>query len=284
MNLERSWKNLTVFILAFLFVNFLKVYQEKPDSFTKNNSSEIKFCENKAVNYESEASDKMILIPVLIWGPNNQLQGFRESVFIAKALNRSIAAPLFHPNWNQHSFTAEASLRLDIQSLSEITSMINPVEVSKLCDGVVTAIFETRDNGDNHLHIVLEYYGLILDDKVEIFNNWYKKKQHKNLEWSEEYQNGKFTDAINKEILKENFTTNKKCAILMFPWSTILHQDISNQALLDEKQRKPEFKEMIEIIDHTRRPDFLRKAVAKFLREHKIRKFAVMHWRYDIVS
>ena len=35
------------------------------------------------------------IIPVFTYGPNNQLHGFRESIFMAIKLNRSIIAPPF---------------------------------------------------------------------------------------------------------------------------------------------------------------------------------------------
>jgi len=31
-----------------------------------------------------------VLVPVVIYGPNNQYQGFRESIMIAKILNRKV--------------------------------------------------------------------------------------------------------------------------------------------------------------------------------------------------
>ena len=91
---------------------------------------------------------------------------------------------------------------------------------------------------------------------------------------------------INKEKVRKYFSTEKKCAVLLSPWSTIPDQDILDQAKLEKENRKEEFNEMIEIVDHTRRPKFIRKAVEKFLKQQKIEigKFAVMHWRYDPVG
>ncbi|CBY08169.1 unnamed protein product [Oikopleura dioica] len=231
-------------------------------------------CDEDPINYETQALNKNILIPMLVWGPNNQLQGFRESVYIAKALNRSIAAPLFFPNWNNKGLprTLEAPMRLNLKSLTEIMSVINPAEVSNLCDGSVTAIFKTRNNGDgSHFQATLDYYGVKIDEHAEEF--WFDRNK---------YQNGKFIDAIDKHALRQYYSTDKKCAILSFPWSSIQDKDISKQALLPKKSRDENFNDMIEIIDHTRRPKFVRRAVAKFLEEYKVSEFALMHWRYDM--
>jgi hypothetical protein len=50
--------------------------------------SEIKE-ENKQEILRKEKNPK-ILIPAVIYGPNNQYQGFRESIMIAKILNRKV--------------------------------------------------------------------------------------------------------------------------------------------------------------------------------------------------
>jgi hypothetical protein len=165
--------------------NLYSIEYEKSDFLESWNSSSLEhastnfnFCGEDEINYESDAQNRNILIPMLVWGPNNQLQGFRESVYIAKALNRSIAAPLFFPNWNQQSSLPriEASMRLNIQSLTEIASVINPAEVSYLCGGVVSAIFKTRNNGDNsHFQATLDYYGVKIDDKAEEL--WFDKNK-----------------------------------------------------------------------------------------------------------
>lgn len=44
------------------------------------------------------------LIPVLTYGPNNQLRGFRETIFLALKLNRTIVPPPFY----KHSRTDES--------------------------------------------------------------------------------------------------------------------------------------------------------------------------------
>ena len=36
------------------------------------------------------------LIPILTYGPNNQLRGFRETIFLALKLNRTIVPPPFY--------------------------------------------------------------------------------------------------------------------------------------------------------------------------------------------
>ena len=45
--------------------------------------------EQKEEEHEAERNPR-VLVPVVIDGPNNQYQGFRESIMIAKILNRKV--------------------------------------------------------------------------------------------------------------------------------------------------------------------------------------------------
>ena len=45
--------------------------------------------EQKEEEQEAERNPK-VLVPIVIYGPNNQYQGFRESIMIAKILNRKV--------------------------------------------------------------------------------------------------------------------------------------------------------------------------------------------------
>ena len=49
--------------------------------------------------FAREIKNTKILIPVLIYGPNNQYQGFRESLIIAKILDRKV-----NENSKKHKF------------------------------------------------------------------------------------------------------------------------------------------------------------------------------------
>ena len=55
------------------------------------------------------------LIPVLTYGPNNQLRGFRETIFLAIKLNRTIIPPPFY----KHSRTDESKNDGDEGNLSD---------------------------------------------------------------------------------------------------------------------------------------------------------------------
>ena len=180
------------------------LYLQVPNTLTYQYSFSI------SIYAEPTPEDEKILIPLLPWGPNNQLQGFRESIYFAKTLGRSLAVPLFFPNWNQQGLpsTIDASMRLDIHSLSEYVHLIDPKDVSRICDGVATAVLKTRNDEDYpHKISALNFYD------IEIAKN------AKNFSMNNEiYKEGKFIDGIDKEKIKEYFSTDEKCAILDYWW------------------------------------------------------------------
>jgi hypothetical protein len=230
-------------------------------------------CEDVSINYDDieEEENKKLLIPLLVWGPNNQLQGFRESVYFANALGRSLAAPVFFPNWNQHSSKVPAQMRLEIFSLLDIASIVDPSKIASFCQNKVTANLKTRRNGDQaHLKAALDFYGVEIDSNAEVLSVPAKK-----------YGAAQFTAGIDKSKIKEFFDSDEKCAILYFPWNTIDIEEISRQALLENNERSADYNEIFEIIKHTRRPVYVREAAVKFLRESKIDDFVSIHWRYD---
>ena len=46
--------------------------------------------EEQELEKQEQEQNPRVLVPVVIYGPNNQYQGFRESIMIAKILNRKV--------------------------------------------------------------------------------------------------------------------------------------------------------------------------------------------------
>jgi len=66
------------------------------------------------------------LIPILEWGPNNQLRGFMESIYIAIQLNRTLIVP---PFFKHHSDST--LLSHETQDALHPNKRIDPFLVSK---------------------------------------------------------------------------------------------------------------------------------------------------------
>ena len=53
-----------------------------------------------------ETRNDRFLIPLIAWGPNNQLRGFREAAILAVKLNRTLCIP---PFFKHHSDSTSAA-------------------------------------------------------------------------------------------------------------------------------------------------------------------------------
>ena len=77
------------------------------------------------VSYSPQVSEKRILISVNMGGPNNQIWGLREGLYLSQLLDRSFVAPLFfrHFTTGGHFFT-DPSVFIDLENLSRQESSI----------------------------------------------------------------------------------------------------------------------------------------------------------------
>ena len=94
-----------------------------------------------------------LLIPVVIYGPNNQYQGFRESIMIAKILNRKVIILAFYkskfniqiaiPPFFKH-YTSKGSHQIpphevfDMSSIYSLSQVAERIEISTSCPGKKT--------------------------------------------------------------------------------------------------------------------------------------------------
>lgn len=112
----------------------------------------------EGVNWEEIVEPKYkldpnkFLIPVFTYGPNNQLHGFRETVFMAIKLNRTVILPPFFKHVRndatveQQNEIVPAYLRLDVGKLRETVSLSPPETVAGSCDRRFDAFFTTRSS------------------------------------------------------------------------------------------------------------------------------------------
>ena len=91
------------------------------------------------------------LTPVLTYGPNNQLRGFRETVWLAIKLNRSIVVPPFFKHDRTDGMKKQAGIippvhRIDIEKLGRLVPVVSSEMMSNLCDkpGKFDVFFNTR--------------------------------------------------------------------------------------------------------------------------------------------
>lgn len=129
----------------------LEIFEEK--STEKQTCSIIEGVDWKTpVEPKYKLDPNRFLIPVFTYGPNNQLHGFRETVFMAIKLNRTVILPPFFKHVRNDATVESqneivpAFLRLDVAKLRETVSLLPPEIVAEACNRRFDAFFTTRSS------------------------------------------------------------------------------------------------------------------------------------------
>uniref|UniRef100_H2YJH6 Uncharacterized protein n=1 Tax=Ciona savignyi TaxID=51511 RepID=H2YJH6_CIOSA len=86
------------------------------------------------------------LLPILKNGPNNQLSGLRDSIYISIRLNRTIVLPRFfkHRTDDAKEGTVYPRHRIDLQRLQKLIHYVTMDEFRNKSGGTIDAIFRVR--------------------------------------------------------------------------------------------------------------------------------------------
>jgi len=251
---------------------------QQAKKYIEENSKTCDICSDCAIFSEKNFTNEKILVPLLVWGPNNQIQGFRESIYIANALGRKLVAPPFFPNWNH---VADGSPvihpwnRIDTQLLSNNYDIVSPQKIVDLCGSSISQKFSSGiiNHNPNRYTIFKKYLGL--DTWSNAFSRFPEIET-----LSPEEENSPLSNAIDKNYLNSIYKSDEKCVVFEYPWNSIPAYDIFVQ--LKSQEMNEEYKKIVDIIKNTKRPAYIRRAAQKFKNEILAgRKFAAMHWRYD---
>ena len=97
-----------------------------------------------------------ILIPILEWGPNNQIRGLMETMLLAIKMNRTLVVPPFfkhhfdltlqiHGAHGTERDALEPEIRIDPVALSRLISVIDVEQMRVQCKGQIDAVFRAKD-------------------------------------------------------------------------------------------------------------------------------------------
>ena len=97
-----------------------------------------------------------LLLPVLNWGPNNQLRGFRESAILAIQLNRTLCIP---PFFRHHSVSSKDDLveaiepdyRINVEKVKHLISTCNEDDIGKLKNKSLPIYYLIKPEYVNHV-------------------------------------------------------------------------------------------------------------------------------------
>lgn len=239
-----------------------------------------------------ETRNDRFLIPLIAWGPNNQLRGFREAAILAVKLNRTLCIPPFFKHHSDSTSAAKggndglpAEVRIDLEGVRGLVSTCETEEIQSKCGAKIQTIFMARDICSGHLTQRAETFrestGVIpfMDhnckprDGIPIYPKPLYSKNINNL-------------PFDADRLRELYPDDDaKCAIWLFPY--IQFQDFTLNIYSAwsgniRANQRPHIELLENVVTHTARPPFIRNIVDKFFTKFlNGKKYIAVHYRFD---
>ncbi|CAK8689387.1 uncharacterized protein LOC143459947 isoform X2 [Clavelina lepadiformis] len=219
------------------------------------------------------------LYPGLIWGPNNQIVGLFQSIYVAIRLNRTLVVPLFQTQYTEGKIKSVPDYqRIDVDHLCSFVSCISIEDFHKKCHGSMDVVFQampskTRDvekfRRDTQMHInmseeyKLSFYPCCNNSASE---NWL---------------------SLNQQVIRRTFNTTAPCALFANVFRPLTLKSIGQIAIpLDKnyttvRQIKDDRLYMA-IVDSVRRPKCITQLADAYIGANiRTNEFVAVHWRYD---
>lgn len=245
--------------------------------------AEIDWAEHTEPKYKLDPNK--YLIPALIWGPMNQVEGLRESIAIAIHLNRTLVLPPMYRHFTDPdgpNGVVDSKIRVDIPSIRELVSVISydALKPDIIPDSVLYARTIGFSNGQSGSVLVASNSRLGRLNKFEDSTGYKILNDHtKNPTKTGDFFNVSITpkDASFDTDVRlqasstqwtEIFGTDAKYSVLIFPYLT------AKIETTHELGR--------DIMSHTLRPKFIHNMVDSFFQQQKLPKTIVtIHYRFD---
>lgn len=143
----------------------VKMMQKRLNSANSKNTMEISSDDEGGKCFAKENIDALsnvepeynldrtrFLVPILIWGPNNQIRGFMETIFLAIKMNRTLLVPPFFRHSSEsdadqieHAALLPPEMVIDIESVARLVPVASYASASRFCDGKIDAVLLSRD-------------------------------------------------------------------------------------------------------------------------------------------
>lgn len=197
----------------------------------------INFLQDKP---EGELSkNDRFLLPIVKWGPNNQILGFYEAMHLSNFLNAKLVLPpfFFHEsdhNRNRDLDTVAGEIRINSE---QIKNLVTLADYKKFCGKTAEAVLLATDVLSGSLPGRINYFQDVTG--IEILENRKAKfqsqiKQYPNIsEIQSRYKEGdNFVRDTWQLTFKKAIDEGNKCMIFVLPFRTILrpaHNLLSNK-------------------------------------------------------
>nr|XP_039264992.1 uncharacterized protein LOC120340713 [Styela clava] len=243
-------------------------------------------------------NSKRYLFPILTNGPNNQLDGLWESIFLAIRLNRTLVMPHFHTHRvgssDKPMRDVPVEWRTDINMIRKLVSVIPSSKMHSHCNGKINAVFLTREaNNTRHcslLHVGRELNMSIIAPGLKEGSKCYKTRSRLFDRHVITFPKYKFSGFLHPkpdiESLQKAYGTEEKCAIFPFPWQTI---ELGRRRTIPDfnfkDTRALSHRDLFPLVIGTANlPPFTKQIAEDLLRtwkEDSTTKLVCVHWRFD---
>ena len=242
------------------------------------------------------ANNTRVILPILKWGPTNQIAGFYETRKIAEFLDSKMVIPPFYltnhdEKWSQEKFWSQpekllvpAKIRVNVDELEDSNEAITLGQFKKHCSDNKDFAILLTDSDPMYLYNRIRLFERITKIDILAFapgHDWKYKPKDRNVKFGENMEiypdinifkkNCEGIPLNDKTWIKSNWkkyyteaAKSRKCLVLLGPYRTIGKNDDINQDIpLDADFNKPV------------------KAIAKKFLEKYGKMTLGLHWRYN---
>ncbi|XP_078490834.1 uncharacterized protein LOC100184212 [Ciona intestinalis] len=220
------------------------------------------------------------LLPILKNGPNNQLSGLRDAVYLCIKLDRTLVLPKFykHRTDTDPGLEVNQAHRIDIRHFRKLISFVTYDEFRSRCHGNINAVFRVRNvsitrykSYEDRIHMkILKDKHSLRPDVIEYpVNPQLMKKRILSLE-------------PRLDVVKRYYGSEIPCAIYAEPFSNI---QFDHSAVEGEEPKAINTTDdphlYTEIVRFTKPPPHVVDMTSSFIRDVIKSDYITVHWRYD---
>jgi len=213
-------------------------------------------------------------------GPNNQLISFRETIFLAIRLNRTVVMPWFRKHETEGRGSIDPRHRIDISKLQKFIPIVSSIDYQASCGATYGAVFRPFYMDENEYVKLNKWTGLEAPANVKEleYPKGISKESMKQL-----YPLPRFL--YNASEVTSFYESKAKCAI--YPWA-FRNLRLDGKAPTGKEPTSIDVTNLShdelysEVIRFTPFPSHLTKLALDVARDmFKGKIFIAMHWRFD---
>ncbi|XP_076813384.1 uncharacterized protein LOC143459948 [Clavelina lepadiformis] len=240
------------------------------------------------------------LYPGLIWGPNNQIVGLFQSIYVAIRLNRTLVVPRFGTQHTEGEIQSVPDYqRIDVDHLCSFVSCISIEDFHKKCHGSMDVVFQAmlskmRDvekfQRDTQMHIIMNEEYKLSDYFVGNSLQSSEKPTNKaNIPFYPCCNNKASVNWLssNQQVIRSTFNTTASCALFASAYQPLMLKSKGQIAIpLDKNYTKVrQIRDdtlYMAIVDSVRRPKCITQLADAYIDANiGTDEFVAVHWRYD---